>query len=310
VYSENDTFLDLHIKMLLSQPAINTNAIRKRKFKVVVDAVNSSGSVIVPRLLKQLNCFVIELYCDGSGIFPHTPEPIPENLGKLSSAVKSYKADLGIAVDPDADRLVIITNTGEPFIEENTITTAVNYLLKKSTTENTPIVVNLSTTRAVNDIAKKFKAKVYRSPVGEINVIEEMKKRNAVIGGEGSGGVIFPALHFGRDSLAGIGLLLSEFAEFNGTVDEYKKSLPQYFILKSKFENLKNPDAILIKADQLYSGKNCRVTKTDGVKLDFTNYWIHLRKSNTEPVIRVIIEAESKKAASNILKTFKKSLNI
>lgn len=310
MYSEDDTFIEIHIKKLLSLPVINTKAIKSRKFNIVVDAVNASGSFIVPELLRRLGCNVIELYCDGSGIFPHTPEPLPENLQKLCSAVKKYDADLGISIDPDADRLVIITDKGEPFIEENSITTAVNYVLKKSKSNNCAVVVNLSTTRAVNDVAEIYGAKVFRSPVGEINVVDEMKKRQAVVGGEGSGGVILPELHYGRDSLAGIGLLLSEFAEFDGTVSDYKKSLPQYYILKTKLEDVKNPDKILEKVLTIYKTKNCRITKTDGVKLDFPDYWIHLRKSNTEPIIRIIVEAADKNTAAKIVKDFRKSLNL
>lgn len=310
MYSEDDTFLETHIKKLLSLPIINVKAIKSRKFNIVVDAVNASGSVIVPDLLRRLGCNVIELFCDGSGIFPHTPEPLPENLKQLCTAVKRYDADLGISIDPDADRLVIITNKGEPYIEENTITTAVNYVLKKIKTGINNVVVNLSTTRAVDDVAKKYGAKVFRSPVGEINVVDEMKKREAVIGGEGSGGIILPELHYGRDSLAGIGLLLSEFAEFDGTVSDYRNSLPQYYILKTKLENVKSPDKILDKVVTLFKNENCRITKTDGVKLDFPEYWIHLRKSNTEPIIRIIVEASDKNTAAKIVKDFRKSLNL
>lgn len=296
------TWIDKHIEKILKLKIINVNKIRKRKFKVVVDAVNASGSVIIPKLLEKLGCKVIKLYCDGSGIFPHTPEPLPENLILLSKAVKNNKADLGIAIDPDADRLVLITDKGEPFSEENTITTAVNFVLKKNSSKNKSVTVNLSTTRAVDDIAFLNKAKVFRSPVGEINVVKEMMKNKSVIGGEGSGGVIFPALHYGRDSLVGIVLVLNELAEYKYKLSDYKKTIPEYFISKSKVENINDPDILLNRLKNKFS-KNKEVIKiwtNDGLKIDFKNYWVHLRKSNTEPILRIITEAKSKKEADDL----------
>lgn len=296
------TWIDKHIEKILKLKIINVNKIRKRKFKVVVDAVNASGSVIIPKLLEKLGCKVIKLYCDGSGIFPHTPEPLPENLILLSKAVKNNKADLGIAIDPDADRLVLITDKGEPFSEENTITTAVNFVLKKNSSKNKNVTVNLSTTRAVDDIAILNKAKVFRSPVGEINVVKEMMKNKSVIGGEGSGGVIFPALHYGRDSLVGIVLVLNELAEYKYKLSDYKKTIPEYFISKSKVENINDPDILLNRLKNKFS-KNKEVIKIwtyDGLKIDFKNYWVHLRKSNTEPILRIITEAKSKKEADDL----------
>lgn len=296
------TWIDKHIEKILKLKIINVNKIRKRKFKVVVDAVNASGSVIIPKLLEKLGCKVIKLYCDGSGIFPHTPEPLPENLILLSKAVKNNKADLGIAIDPDADRLVLITDKGEPFSEENTITTAVNFVLKKNSSKNKNVTVNLSTTRAVDDIAILNKAKVFRSPVGEINVVKEMMKNKSVIGGEGSGGVIFPALHYGRDSLVGIVLVLNELAEYKYKLSDYKKTIPEYFISKSKVENINDPDILLNRLKNKFS-KNKEVIKiwtNDGLKIDFKNYWVHLRKSNTEPILRIITEAKSKKEADDL----------
>lgn len=296
------TWIDKHIEKILKLKIINVNKIRKRKFKVVVDAVNASGSVIIPKLLEKLGCKVIKLYCDGSGIFPHTPEPLPENLILLSKAVKNNKADLGIAIDPDADRLVLITDKGEPFSEENTITTAVNFVLKKNSSKNKSVTVNLSTTRAVDDIAFLNKAKVFRSPVGEINVVKEMMKNKSVIGGEGSGGVIFPALHYGRDSLVGIVLVLNELAEYKYKLSDYKKTIPEYFISKSKVENINDPDILLNRLKNKFS-KNKEVIKiwtNDGLKIDFKNYWVHLRKSNTEPILRIITEAKSKKETDDL----------
>lgn len=280
-----------HIEGALSLKYINPKIIRKRKFKVVVDAVNCSGSIIVPLLLNKLGCKVINLHCDCSGIFPHNPEPLPKNLKSLSKAVIEHKADMGIAVDPDADRLVLIMENGKPFGEENTIVTVANFILRKTGGGN--ITVNLSTTRAIDDIAKKFKTKVYRTPVGEINVVKEMKRNNSICGGEGSGGVIIPdnlGGHYGRDSIFGIVIILQELSELNKSVSEYKKMLPAYKIEKSKIENIKNPDLYLEKIIRSAEKENCRITKIDGIKLDYPNYWIHYRKSNTEPIIRVIKE--------------------
>lgn len=301
--AKNDfTWLDRHVEKVLKLKILNLNKIRKAKFKVVVDAVNSSGSVIVPMLLERLGCKVIKLFCDGSGKFPHTPEPVPENLKLLSMAVKKNKADLGISVDPDADRLVLITDKGEPFSEENTITAVSNFVLKNTGTKNKSVTVNLSTTRSVDDIAKNNNAKVFRSPVGEINVVKEMQKNKSVIGGEGSGGVIYPELHYGRDSLAGIAMILNEFADSQKKVSEYKNSLPRYFISKTKLENLKDPDKILKEFEKKYrNDKNViKIWTNDGLKIDFKNYWIHMRKSNTEPIIRIITEAGSMTEAEEI----------
>lgn len=297
-------WLDRHIEKTLKLKIVDKNKIKRRKFKVVLDTVNSAASIIGPQLLKRLGCKVIELYCDGSGIFPHTPEPLPENLKQLSSAVKKHKADLGVAIDPDSDRLVIITDKGEPFIEENTITTVANLVLRKSKSKNKSVCVNLSTTRAVDDVAKINGAKSYRSAVGEINVVKEMMKRKSIIGGEGSGGVIFPELHYGRDAIIGLTLILQEFAESGMKVSDYKNALPQYYIAKAKIENVKNPDKILKIVTAKYKNAGCKITTIDGVKLDFPEYWIHLRKSNTEPIIRIITEAKSRKEADSIQQKF------
>ena len=302
------TWLDRHIDKVLKLRIINVNKIRNRKFKVVVDAVNSSGSVIVPRLLEKLGCTVIRLFCDGSGIFPHTPEPIPENLKLLSSAVKKHRADMGISVDPDADRLVLITDKGEPFSEENTITAVSNFVLKKTASKNKSVTVNLSTSRSVDDVALRNNAAVFRSPVGEINVVKEMQKNGSVIGGEGSGGVIYPKLHYGRDSIVGIALILNEFADSNKKVSGYKNSLPEYFISKAKLENVKDPGKILKIFEKKYSKNKdvIRLWKNDGLKIEFKNFWVHMRRSNTEPIIRIITEAASKEEAERLQKSFLK----
>ena len=302
----DNSWLDKHIDKVLKLKVLNINKITEKKFRIVVDAVNSSGSLIVPRLLEKLGCTVIQLYCDGSGRFPHPPEPIPENLKSLANSVKKNKADLGISVDPDADRLVLITEKGEPFSEENSIVTVVNFVLKKSKIKSNNVTVNLSTTRAVDEVASKYNAKVFRSPVGEINVVKEMMKRKSIVGGEGSGGVVYPELHYGRDSIVGIALVLNEFADYNGKISNYKNSLPQYFISKSKIDEISDPDKVLKSIEIKYSeNKNeKKIWTNDGLKIDFENFWVHMRKSNTEPIIRIITEAKSKKEAEEHQKMF------
>jgi phosphomannomutase len=266
--------------------------IRKRKFKVVLDCVNSSGSFIVPKLLKKLGCEVIEISCDGSGIFTHKPEPVPENLKKIMLAVKKHHANLGIVVDPDADRLVLITDEGKPFIEENTIVTVIKHVLKSTPVNKRIAVVNLSTTRGADDVVKELGGKIYKAPVGEINVIKKMKQEKAVVGGEGSGGVILPEIHYGRDSLVGITIVLSELAEFGGSISEYRKTLPEYNILKTKFE-LKsvNPEKIFRYIKNQY--KEFPMNEEDGLRIDLESSWVNFRKSNTEPIMRIITEAKT-----------------
>ena len=304
----DDTWIDKHIGYVLKLNYINVTKIKRRKFKVVVDAVNASGSVIIPCLLKKLGCEVVELYCDGSGKFPHLPEPLPQNLKLLSAGVRKHKADIGFAIDPDGDRLVLICEDGKPFIEENTIVTVVRNVLKHSSKKN-KVCVNMSTTRAVEDVANDYKGKVFRTPVGEINVVNEMKAVKAIVGGEGSGGVIVPKVHYGRDASVGAALVLNELADFKGKVSEYKNTIPQYHIEKAKIQTNGDPTKLLKRIEKEYKKKDCKVSTLDGVKLDFADYWIHLRKSNTEPIIRIITEAKSKKEAVRIQTEFLKGLN-
>ncbi len=304
----DNTWIDKHIEKVLKLKFIDPKKIKKAKLTVVVDAVNSAGSIIGPKLLKKLGCKVIELYCDGSGIFPHTPEPLPENLKQLSKAVKKNNADIGVAIDPDSDRLVLITDKGDPFIEENTITMAVNFLLKHKKESNRNVSVNLSTTRAVDEVVAKYNGKIFRSAVGEINVVNEMLSNGSVIGGEGSGGIILPEVHYGRDAIVGLALIMQELADSGMKLSKYKKTLPQYSIVKAKIENVKNPSGLLNKVKEIYSGENysqaCKVNTLDGVKLDFSEHWIHLRKSNTEPIVRIITEAKTKELAEKIQNEF------
>ncbi|HLX11986.1 MAG TPA: phosphoglucosamine mutase [Bacteroidota bacterium] len=303
-HTPDDSFIDMHIDLVLSLPYINAEQIRKRKFKVVLDCINAAGGAIVPKLLERLGVDFVPLNCELSGVFARKPEPVPENLQQVCAAVVREKADFGIVVDPDVDRLVLITDKGEPFGEEYTITTAINLILSKRKAPNT-VVVNLSTTRAVEDIAMRYSANVVRTPVGEINVATKMESIGAIVGGEGSGGVILPEVHLGRDAIVGIGLILQQLAEFNGTVTEFKASLPQYTIVKEKVELTdSSPDAALqsIADDRSNGGE---VNTEDGVRIAFADSWVHLRKSNTEPIIRIIAEAPTFTAATNLAQNYK-----
>ena len=307
----DSSFIERHITEVLSLPYIKSEQIRKRHFTIVVDCVNAAGGMIVPRLLKEFGCQVIEMNCDVSGVFTHTPEPIPENLTDLCKRVVSEKADLGIAVDPDVDRLVLVNEKGEPFVEEYTIASVVKFVLdaeRKLNKKGHSVVVNLSTTRAVDDIAAEFGATVTRTPVGEINVASRMKALNSVIGGEGSGGVILPRIHLGRDAIVGIGLFLQMLADFGGTTSELKRSLPQYTIVKNKIElGTLKPDVILGKLNEKYS-RSEKTNTDDGLKIDFPASWVHLRKSNTEPIIRIIAEANTQAEAAELVSKFKKEI--
>lgn len=299
---ERPAVLDEHIDRVLAAIPVDRAAIAARHFRVAVDAVNASGSRIVPRLLERLGCTVLPVACDGSGVFPHTPEPLPENLASLGDAVRARHADLGIAVDPDADRLVLFTEQGDPFGEEYSVTTAVDAALGMQAPGTGPaVVVNLSTTRAVDDVAARSGARVFRAPVGEINVVKAMKETGAVIGGEGSGGIIMPAVHAGRDSLVGIVLVLHALATHGGRASEYRASLPRYEIRKSRYSiEGRDPAAVLARAVECFAGE--RIDTRDGVRIDFPDGWVHLRASNTEPIMRIIGEARSAAEADALVR--------
>ncbi len=286
------SFDDYHISRVLNISSINVRKIQKQEFKIVVDCVNSSGSFIVPKLLNRLGCEVIEIACNGSGRFLRNPEPVPENLRKTMHAVRKHGADLGIVVDPDADRLVLITDEGKPFVEENTIVTAIRNVLRNTSGKKRIAAVNLSTTRGADDVVNELNGKLYRAPVGEINVVNKMQRYNAVIGGEGSGGVILPEVHYCRDSLVGAAIVLNELADFGGRISDYKKTLPQYHILKTKF-GLKNIDSRRIFRYVKNKYKRYPINEEDGLRIDFETSWVNFRKSNTEPIMRIIVEAES-----------------
>jgi phosphomannomutase len=298
-------FLEKHLALTLKLPWVKPALIRKRKLKVVVDCVNGSGGVIVPKLLRKLGCNVIELNCDASGIFAHTPEPIPENLTQLSKKVKSSLADLGIAIDPDADRIVLIDERGIPVGEEYSIASTVKFVLSKlPRTKSKSVVVNLSTTRAVDEIARQYGASVFRTAVGEINVAKKMREIGAIIGGEGSGGIILPKVHLGRDAIVGTALVVQQLAEFDGSMSQLKATLPHFEIVKGKVQvgNL-NANSVLLRLQKNFQTKGV-LNYEDGLKIDFPNSWVHLRKSNTEPILRIIAEAPTKEEASALVKQF------
>lgn len=306
-YRYDPSYIEKHIDAILTLPSVHPDEIRRKKFKVVVDCVNAAGGVIVPELLRRFGCEIIEMNCEVSGVFSHTPEPIPENLTSLAERVVAEGADLGIAVDPDVDRLVLINEKGEPFVEEYTVTSAVRFVLeeeqKQGRTGHT-VVVNLSTTRAVEDVAAQFGATVLRTPVGEINVASRMRDAGAIVGGEGSGGVILPAVHLGRDAIVGIGVFLQLLANFGGTASALKASLPQYHIVKNKvLLGSLVPDAIMAALKAKYEATE-KITTDDGLKIDFADSWVHLRKSNTEPIIRIIAEAKTVAAAAELVERF------
>ena len=290
----NDAYMDIHIDEVLNLPLVDVDAVKAAKFKVVVDGVNSSGGIIIPRLLKLMGVEVVELYCEPNGHFPHNPEPLKEHLTAISELVVKEKADLGIVVDPDVDRLAFICEDGEMFGEEYTLVACADYVLSK-TPGNT--VSNMSSSRALRDVTNLHKGTYEASAVGEVNVVELMKKNNAVIGGEGNGGIIYPELHYGRDSLVGVALFLTHLANKKMTVSSLRTSYPQYYMSKNKIEVTPqiDVDAILVAMTEKY--KNEDITTIDGVKIDFAENWVHLRKSNTEPIIRIYTEAASQEKA-------------
>jgi phosphomannomutase len=294
-WTEYSKGIQNHIDAIFDLGIIYVDEIRKKRFKILLDCVNGAGAFVLPQFLKEFGCEVIELNCEKTGIFPRLPEPLPENLTETMKKVKEVKADLGIVVDPDVDRLVLITDKGEPFIEENTITQIVHFILSR---KKGNVVVNLSTTRSVDDVARKFGCSAFRSPVGEANVVKKMKEVKAVIGGEGSGGVIFPELHYGRDALVGIALTLQHLSDYGKSLSSLKNELPQYFISKKKIDVTKNPDEIINKLTHQFS--NRKINNEDGLRIDFEDHWVHFRKSNTEPIIRIIVEAKSEAEAKSL----------
>lgn len=300
-YTQNDTYLRKHIDSILGLPLVNRSAIAAANFKIVVDAVNSSGGIFVPTLLEALGVTQLtKLYCEPTGHFPHNPEPLPEHLGDLANEIKSKQADLGITVDPDVDRLAMVCEDGSMFGEEYTLVAVADYVLSKTPGAT---VSNLSSTRALRDVTEEWHKQSYAAAaVGEVNVVEKMKAIQAVIGGEGNGGIIYPESHYGRDALVGIALFLSHLAEKKCKASELRDQYPAYTISKNKIELTPNVDVDNILNKMALAYANEEVDTTDGVKIYIGKEWVHLRKSNTEPIIRIYSESKNSEAADDLAK--------
>ncbi|MBL7014711.1 MAG: phosphoglucosamine mutase [Candidatus Marinimicrobia bacterium] len=286
---------------------INLNRIQRRSFKVVIDAVNGAGSHALPEMLESLGCEVVRIHCDPNGLFPRGTEPLPHNLSDLSEAVLKHKADVGFAIDPDADRLAIVSEKGHPLGEEYTLVLASEGFLKETNEQNT-FVVNLSSSLALEKLAEKFGCIVMRSAVGEVNVVNKMQEFDSKMGGEGNGGVILKEAHYGRDAMVGVTLVLNRLSQSSEPISSIFKNLPQFEMVKDKLE-LKNidGDAALTLAETFF--ENASVDKTDGVKFSWNNQWIHLRKSNTEPILRIYAEAPSMEEAIVLVNKIKTEIN-
>jgi len=294
-YTFDDTFNDKHIEEILNLNLVDVDLVQSTGFKVVVDAVNSTGGFMIPRLLEKMGVECVKLYCEPNGKFPHNPEPLPKNLTEISKLVVEEKADFGIVVDPDVDRLAMVCEDGSMFGEEYTLVAVADYVLSK-TPGNT--VSNLSSTRALRDVTNNHNGSYEASAVGEVNVVDKMKATNAIIGGEGNGGVIYPEMHYGRDALIGVALFLTQLAERKISAKTLRDSYPNYFISKNKIQLTPeiDVDAILTTLEEKY--KNEQITTIDGLKIDFQEGWVHLRKSNTEPIIRIYAESEGEEKAN------------
>ncbi|MDA8858123.1 phosphoglucosamine mutase [Flavobacteriales bacterium] len=294
-YNFDDSFNDKHIEEVLNLNLVDVDLVQSAEFKVVVDAVNSTGGFMIPRLLEKMGVECVKLYCEPNGEFPHNPEPLPKNLTEISKLVVEEKADFGIVVDPDVDRLAIVCEDGSMFGEEYTLVAVADYVLSK-TPGNT--VSNLSSTRALRDVTDNHNGFYEASAVGEVNVVDKMKATNAIIGGEGNGGVIYPEIHYGRDALVGVALFLTQLAERKISAKILRDSYPNYFISKNKIQLTPeiDVDAILATLEEKY--KNEKITTIDGLKIDFQEGWVHLRKSNTEPIIRIYAESEGEEKAN------------
>ncbi len=297
----SEDFNDTHIAQVLALPLVDVEAVRARKFKVVVDAVNSIGGVVIPKLLRELGCEVVELNCEPTGEFAHNPEPLPQNLTEISEVIVREGADLGIVIDPDVDRLAFVNEDGTMFVEEYTLVAVADYILSKQV-GNT--VSNLSSSRALRDVTEAHGGSYTASAVGEVNVVAKMKETGAIIGGEGNGGVIYPELHYGRDALVGSALFLTYLAKKNMTMTALRATYPAYFASKNKIELTPaiDVDKVLLEMKARYASEN--VNDIDGVKIDFAQSWVHLRKSNTEPIIRIYTEAKSPAEADELAQKF------
>ena len=302
-YETRTDAFDIHIQKILDLPMVDVEAVKAKKFKVVLDAVNSTGGISLPPLLEKLGCEVVKLYCEPNGQFPHNPEPLKEHLTDICDLIKKEGADVGIVVDPDVDRLALIDENGEMFGEEYTLVAVADYLLRH---KKGVAVSNLSSSRALRDVARNLDSEYFASAVGEVNVVTLMKEKNAVIGGEGNGGIIYPDLHYGRDSLVGVALFLTHLAKENKTVSELRATYPAYYMGKKKIELTPeiDVDALLVKMQEEYNISSSlnveEISTIDGVKIDFPENWVHLRKSNTEPIIRIYTEAFSQQEADEL----------
>ncbi|CAL2103131.1 Phosphomannomutase [Tenacibaculum sp. 190130A14a] len=305
-YKKKKNYIKKHIKEVLKLDLVDKKAIKKAKFKVVVDGVNSTGGIAIPMLLKELGVKCVELYCEPNGHFPHNPEPLKEHLTDISELVVKKKADLGIVVDPDVDRLALISEDGSMFGEEYTLVACADYVLGKLGGGNT--VSNLSSSRALRDVTEKHGGSYTASAVGEVNVVKMMKATNTVIGGEGNGGIIYPDSHYGRDSLVGVALFLSHLAHKKISCKELRDSYPSYFMSKNKIQLTPKIDVDKILATMAEKYKDEEVNTIDGVKIDFADEWVHLRKSNTEPIIRIYTEATSQEKADDLAQRFIKEI--
>ncbi len=296
-----EPFNDKHIEQVLALPAVEVETVRKRRFKVVIDAVNSVGGIVMPRLLRALGCEVVELNCEPTGEFAHNPEPLPQHLTEISQVIVREKADLGIVVDPDVDRLAFVNEDGSMFVEEYTLVAVADYILSLKPGAT---VSNLSSSRALRDVTERYGCRYYASAVGEVNVTTKMKEVGAVIGGEGNGGVIYPELHYGRDALVGTALFLTYLAKKGMTMTQLRATYPSYFASKNKIELTPaiDVDKVLREVKAHYAGE--KVNDIDGVKIDFPDNWVHLRKSNTEPIIRIYTEAHSMEEADALAQRF------
>ncbi len=305
-YAKDKTQLHNHINKIIALPLVDVQAIKKKNFKVVIDCVNSTGGIAVPLLLNKLGVTnIIELFCAPNGRFPHNPEPLPENLNTIANEVKNQDADLGIVVDPDVDRLALVTEEGDMFGEEYTLVAIADYILKNKKGHT---VSNLSSTRALKDITEKSGATYSASAVGEVNVVEEMKRTNAIIGGEGNGGIIYPELHYGRDALVGIALFLSYLAKFGKSCSHLRSQYPNYYMSKSKIELTPEIDIDKLFEDIQDKYKNQKINTIDGLKIEFDTNWIHLRRSNTEPIIRIYAESTSETTVGNLTRKIKEDI--
>lgn len=290
--------IDTHIQKVVNLPLVDVEAIKKASFKVAVDAVDSTGGIAIPRLLRALGVEdVVEINCDPTGKFSHNPEPLPENLTEISSVVKNNNCNLGIVVDPDVDRLALVCEDGEMFGEEYTLVAVADYVLSN---QKGNTVSNMSSTRALRDVTEGYGCSYASSAVGEVNVVEKMKETNAIIGGEGNGGVIYPELHYGRDALVGVALFLTLLAKKGCSVSELRKSYPNYVISKNKIELTPDIDVDNVLKTMAEKYKNQPVNTIDGVKIEFGKEWVHLRKSNTEPIIRIYSESQSMEKANEL----------